>query len=805
MPTLSQDLRLALRLIRKNPAFAGVIVAVLAVGIGANAAIFSLADAALVKPLPFPAPDELVMLWEHPPGYAYNRVSPLNFVDWSEQNAVFRSMAAVAGGSRTLVTSSGPERIPGQAVTGALFEMLGVRPVAGRTFAAKDSAERAKVVVISEGLWRSRFGGDAAIVGRSIRLDDDAYTVIGVAPAGFQVLYKSDLWTLYVPRRSPEQRRMHYLQVLARLRPGVGLERASAGMAVVAAGIARTSPETNRNWGVTVEPLRQALVGRTLRITALVLAAVVGFILLLACANVANLLLVRAAGRTREIAVRASLGGSRWRIARQLLTESGVLAVFGGAAGIALASAILRAAPSFLPAGFLPVALHLAIDARVVGFTLALVVVTTLLFGLAPAWQAARRPLAESLRAGVRVATGGTGTLRSALAICQIAIAVMLSAGAGLLVRTVASLGAVDPGYHAADVLTAYVTLPVARYRTPDTHLAFFQAVERELRSMPGVRAAAVGGNLPLDGWDIGQGFEIVGQPSKGEANQPAAHYQMVSASYLDTLGIRLLRGRGFDDHDIASTTQVCLVNEEFVRRHLGGQDPIGTLVRVQAMDPAGPKPVVRQIVGVVAQVKVEGLGEKENAVEIYVPITQNVWDRASLAVRAGGDPASLVPALKAAVARIDKDLPLTNVRTMDEVAAESISEPRFRARLLAAFAAVAVALAAIGVFGVLAFSVGQRAREFGIRMALGADAPGIVRLVLSGGVKIIVAGLAAGLGAAALLTRFLGSLLFGVKPLDPLTFVAAGGLLALTALGACAVPALRAARVEPTVTLRQE
>lgn len=743
MSTLWQDVRFAGRLLLRSRGFAAVVVAVLAISIGANSAIFSLLDAALVRPLPFDHPDDLVMLWERPPGYAYNRVSPLNFLDWSEQNQVFRSMAAVSGGSRTLVTAGGAERIPGQAVTTAFFDLLGVTPIAGRTFRQDDAAERANVVVLSERLWKSHFGGDARLVGHTIKLDGQPFTVIGIVPASFEVLFKSDLWTPFVTRRSPEQRRMHYLQVLARLKPGVSLARADAGMRLVAANIARISPETNKDWGITIEPLRQALVGRVLRVTSLVLAGVVGFVLLMACANVANLLLVKAAGRTREIAVRASLGGSRGRILRQLLTESVLLAGLGGTAGLALAWGILRVTPAFLPPGMLPVMLQLGVDARVAGFAAALTLATGLLFGLAPAWQVSRIPLADSLRAGGRTATGGAGAMRTILAVGQIAIAVLLAAGAGLLLRTLASLNDVDPGYRAENVLTMSLSLPRSRYPTPADALTFYQSIEREIAALPGIRDVALGGNLPLDGWDIGQGFEIVGQPSPGEANQASAHYQIVSARYFDTLGIPLVRGRAFTPRDTASTSPVCIVNEEFVRRHLKGTEPIGTLVRVQAMDAAGPRPVVREIVGVIHQVKVEGLGEKENSVEIYVPITQNSWYWAVLAVRTTGEPTRLVAAVKAAIARVDKDQPVTSVRTMDEVAAESIAEPRLRAQLVGIFAVVGLVLAAVGTFGVLAFSVSQRTREFGIRMALGATATDLLQMVMSGGLKITAAGIA--------------------------------------------------------------
>ena len=806
MRTLWQDLCYAARVLRQSPAFTAIAVIVLAIGIGANSAIFSLFDAVLLRPLPFHDPEQLVKLWEHPPGYAHNAVSPLNYLEWSEQNTVFASMAAVSGGSRTLLRASGSaEKIDGQSVSLSFFDLLGIRPVAGRTFTAEDGRESAKVVVLSERLWRNRFGADPKLPGSVINLDGEPFTVIGIVPSRFQIFYRSDLWIPFLVRRSPEQRQMHYLQVIARLKPGVTLDQARAGMQPIAENIARIAPDTNKGWGITIEPLRQALVGRELRVTSLMLAAVAGFVLLMACANIANLLLARGVGRTREIAVRASLGGSPARILRQLLTESVLLSTIGGLAGIALARVLLEAAPAWLPADTLPVSLNLAFDARVTGFAVPATLLTGLLFGIVPAWQASRISLTDALRTAGRSFTGAGGRFRSALAIAEIALAIMLVTGAGLLLRSVLVLNSLDPGYHADRVLTMYISLPLKRYPTPENALTFHQAVEREIASLPGVRSVGLGFSLPLDGWEIGQGFTIVGAPPVGTSEQPAAHYQIVSAKYFETLGIQLLQGRAFTDRDTSATTQVCIVNEEFVRRYLKGRQPIGAYVSVDAMDPTGPKPTVREVVGVIRQVKVEGIGERENALEIYVPVTQNPWFAASLAVRTAGDPMSLAPAVKAAIARVDKDQAVTRVRTMDEVAAQSMTQPRFRAQLVGSFAALALVLAAIGIFGVLAFSVSQRTREFGIRMALGAQSADVLRMVAANGLKITFAGIAIGLAGAALLTRSLAALLYGVKPADPVTFLAAPAVLAVVALAACAAPALRASRVDPVEALRQE
>jgi putative ABC transport system permease protein len=806
MTTLWHDLRYAIRVLRASPGFTLVSALVLAAGIGANSAIFTVVNAVLLRPLPYPHSEQLVRVWEHPPAHAHNSVSPLNFLDWSEQNQVFSGMAAIAGGSRTLSIAGGPaERIPGEAVTLAFFDVLGIKPVAGRTFSADDAQHRANVIVLSERLWRDRFGADPKLVGSAIPVDGEPFTVVGIVPASFQMLYKADLWTPFIPKRSPEQRRMHYLQVFGRLKAGTTLEQAKAGMTVVASNIARIAPETNKDWTVTLESLREAAVSDELRTTSLVLAGVVGFVLLMACANVANLLLARGAGRTREMAVRASLGGTRSRLVRQLLTESVALSTIGGAFGLALAWIFVRAAPAFIPAGTLPVSIGLDLDWTVIGFAVAVTAGTGVLFGLAPAWQASRLTLVDALRAGGRTIAGSGRLFRNVLATGEIAIALMLLAAAGLLVRTLASLNNTDLGYRAEHVVTMSIALPLKGYPSPESALTFYHAIGREISAIPGVRSTAFVTNLPLDGWNIGQGFEVVGEPSRGEANQAAAHYQMASASYFETMGIPILQGRSFTTRDTASSTPVCIVNEELARRHLKGRDPIGARISVQAMDPGGPKPVVREIVGVARQVKVQGPGEREPSMEVYVPLEQNAWFGTALAVRTEGDPMRLVPAIRQAIAGVDKSQPLTRIRTMEEVAAEAVARPRFRAQLVGLFAALALALAVVGVSGVLAFGVTQRTREFGIRMALGARAVEVLTLVMRSAVPMIGIGIVAGLAGAVALTSSLRALLYGVRPWDGLTFMAAAALLCLTALIACSVPAMRASRLDPAVALREE
>jgi putative ABC transport system permease protein len=711
----------------------------------------------------------------------------------------------VAGGAKTLTRPDGtPERIAGQAVTTAFFEVVGVPPIAGRTFVSGDGGAGANVAVISERLWHSHFGGDPRLVGRTVPLDGEAFTIVGVMPASFQILFPADLWLVFKPERGAEQRQMHYLQVVGRLRPGVTMQQANADMAGIAAHIAVIAPATNKGWGVTIQPLREALVGADLKTTSLVLGGIVGFVLLMACANVANLLLARGVGRTREIAVRAALGGGRARILRQLVTESLLLAGLGGAVGLALSAALIRIAPALMPDGTLPPGITLALDLRVAMFAAALTILTGVLFGLAPAWHASDVSLLAALSSSRGSASRRTKRLRSTLAVVEVAVAVVLLAGAGLLVRTLIALDAVETGASAHNVLTMTVLLPHSRYPDQERAAQFFVAAEREISAVPSVRTMAFGGSLPLDGWDIGQAFEIIGDPVPDPAQRPGAHYQITGTRFFETLGIPILQGRAFTAADAASAPQVCIVSDAFVRRYARGRDPLRLQLRVDAMGPTGPTPVVRQIVGVARQVR-EFAGEESNEPQVYVPLAQNPWYWSTLSVQTTGAPEAVLPMVKSAILRVDKALPVSQVRTIDEVAAEATSRPRFRAQLVTVLASLAMLLAAVGISGVLAFSVQQRTRELGIRMALGARAIDVLRLVLADGLRLTAIGLLVGLAGAAALSRFLESLLFGVKTLDAVTFFAAPALFAAAALVACGAPALRAARAEPAAALRHE
>ncbi len=800
-----RDLRHGMRVLWRARSFTTLAVLVFALGIGATTAIFSLFDRALLRDLPYHDARSLVMLWEAPPGDTHNRVAPLNFVDWSEQNRTFSGMAAVAGGSRTLTRPGAlPERVAGQSVTTRFFDVLGVVPLAGRTFRSDDAVAGARSVVISERFWRSHFGSDPATVGRTVRFDGDPHTIVGIVPKRFQILFASDVWSVFSPQRAPEQRQMHYLQVIGRLRPGVTIDQARADMAAIAAGIARVSPDTNRGWSVTVESLHQALIGSDLRTTATVLIGIVALMLLMACANIANLLLARGIGRMPEIALRAALGATRTRLIRQLVSESLLLAAIGGAAGVALATALLRLAPSLMPPETLPEGIVLALDVRVALFAVAVTLAAGVLFGLVPAWQATDTPLGAALASLGRATTERAGRIRALLAITEVAVAIVLLAGAGLLVRTLMSLESVDAGNREHNVLTMTTVLPDTRYPTSAHLAAFYRSVERELAALPGVARASFGGSLPFDGWDIGQGFTVVGDPAPDPANQPSAHYQITGTGFFDTLGIPIVRGRAFGDADTATSLPVCIVSDAFVRRYARGRDPLTLQVRVDAMSFQGPTPVTRQVVGVARQV-LETPADTGDATQIYVPVAQNPWFWSTLSVRTLVPPDTMQPAIAAAVARVDKSLAVAQVRTIDEIAAQATAQPRFRARLVALFASLALIVAAVGVAGLLAFSVQHRRRELAVRMALGARGSDVMRLVLGEVIGVLGAGTALGLIGAAASTRVLDSLLFRVTPLDPLTFAAAPAALCVAALIASAAPAWRAVRTDPAVALRVE
>jgi putative ABC transport system permease protein len=807
---LRHDVTFALRQMRTAPGFAAIAIITLALGIGANSAMFALADAALLRPLPVAEPDRHVMVWDRRDGVPRGLVNPADFLDWTERNRTFDAMAAFLASGAAMTGADGmAEALPAQVVTPRFFEAVGVAPRAGRTFVEGD-ARIGDVVVLSEAFWRQRFGADPGLVGQAITLDGRPFTVIGIVPPDVRLDAvatggdRPQLWRLMslADNRGPAQRYAHYLRVVGRLRPGVSHEAAQADVSAVAASIARETPATNAGHDAVIEPLAEWAIGGELRLTALLLLGVTAFVLLTCCANVANLLLARTTARARELAVRSSLGAGRRRIARQLLTESLVLAACGGLLGAGIGWGLLRAAPAIVPAGLLPPAVTLGFDVRILAFCGLSAIVVAVAFGLAPIWQATGASPTQAMAHGGRTATGHASRLRHALAGAEIAMAVLLLCGGGLLLRTLLALEDVDSGSRASNLLTMAVNAPMQW--TPEARSRYYQDIAREVATSPGVRDLAWGSALPLDGLWYGQAFHIEDGRPRAPVDRDSAGYQIVSPSYFDLLGIETLEGRGFTDRDTAEAPQVCLVNEAFVRRYLDGRQPLGLRLSVNAMAQP-PVAIVREIVGVVAQVK-ESPDQVDDSPQIYVPLEQNAWSGVTLVVAPEDGPAAaLTPTIRAAVARVDPDQPVRRVRTLDAIGHQATARPRFRAVLVGAFAALGLTLAMIGVFGVLAYSVQQRTREFGIRIALGATARHVLALVCGGAGRVVAAGVAAGLLAAAVSGRALASFLFQVEPLDPLTFSVVAVVLVLTAGVATLVPALRATRADPAVTLRGE
>jgi predicted permease len=804
------DVRFAIRQLVGSPGFTIVAVITLALGIGANGAIFALADATLLRPLPLPDPDRLVMAWEQSDTVLRSTVSPLNLLDWNERSRTFVKLAGFIPGVGGMVMAGADgtaETVPRQWVTGGIFDVLGITPVAGRMFLPDDEMRKTRSVVLSEGFWRTRFNADPAVVGREIQLDGMPFTVVGVVPQEAQLIGVTSIWAL-VPLSGipPAARAVRLLHVVGRLKPGVTLEAANADMSTVAGGLAQEFPATNKGRSVRLEPLHDVFIGSELRVTSLFFLGVVGFVLMICCANVANLLLARATVRTRELAIRSALGAGRRRIIRQLLTESLVLAALGGVLGVAVGAAILSAAPSVIPQGLLPGAVTLAFDMRVVAFCAVAALLVGLLFGLAPAWHTREFSSAQPISAEGRTTTGRGGRVRGLLVVGEIATAVLLLFGAGLLLRTLLAVDNVDRGYRAEGVLTMMVDPLGARYPTTASRLQFFDAVEQEVRKGAGIRSVAWASTLPLGESTFGpSSFEIVGDPPVDENRRPTGDYQIVSPGYFGTLDLPVVAGRGFSDGDRQDSVLVCIVNEGFARRHLQGRSPIG--VRVAISSATSGKPVIREIVGVARQVKGRP-DETDDLVQIYVPMAQDAVDDIFLLARPAAGPAeALAPSVRAAIARIDKEqlVSVRGVMTLEAVRSDATARHRFRAVMVMTFAGLALLLAMVGVFGVLAYSVQQRVREFGVRIALGATTSQVLALVLGSAARLIAIGAVIGLAAAAALGRTISTFLFGVQPLDPVTFASVGIILAVTAVMASAAPAIRAARIDPVAAFRSE
>jgi putative ABC transport system permease protein len=807
---LRDDLKFAFRQLKSSPAFTLVATLTLALGIGANSAIFALVDATLLRPLPYRAPDRLVTIWEHSAKTARGYVSPLNMLDWNTRSRTFEKIAGFTPSVGQMVMAGADgnaETVTRQWVTAGVFDVLGVTAIAGRTFSADDEAKRPNVVVMSEPFWRTRYNADPSVIGREIRLDGSLWTVIGVLPKDFQLLGQTSLWAMRpLVNLPPRARGVYAFQVVGRLKPGVSIAAAETDLAAVAEGLAREFPQTNKGRGVSLEGMHDSLIGSDLRLTSMLFLGVVGFVLLICCANVANLLLARATVRTRELAVRSALGAGRRRIIRQLLTESVVLSLLGGAIGIGVGAAILSVAPSLIPRGLLPATVTLAFDMRVIGFCAVAALVVGLVFGVMPAWKATDFSSAQVITSDSRTTTGG-GTLRGLLVIGEVATAVLLLFGAGLLLRTLVAVDAFDRGFRAESVLSMLVDPLGSKYPNVQSLQQFFDEVEAEIAAVPGVAGVAWASELPLDFFDSGGlSFEIVGDPPVDENQRPATSLQIVSATYFSTLDLPILAGRVFDRGDTRAGVPVCIVNEAFARS-FGGRSPIGQRVALRPTSSPDAKPVVREIVGVARQVKGRP-DEAKDFVQLYVPMSQLISDDMFVVVRPkSGRAEALAPAVRAAISRVDKEqlVGVTSVMTLEDIAWAATGRHRFRAVMVVAFAALALVLAMVGVFGMLAYSVQQRVRDIGVRRALGATTNDVLRLVIVNAARVIATGAAIGLALSAVSGRLIETMLFGVRPLDLPTFAFVTIVLAITAALSIAGPAWRASRIDPAVALRSK
>jgi putative ABC transport system permease protein len=822
MGTLWQDVRYGFRALSKSRSFTVVAVLALALGIGATTAIFSVVNTVLLRPLPFAAPERLAAIWQTHPfakklGYDHLPTTPADFAEWRRSADAFEDMSALAGGNWNMTGGDAPERVSGARVSTNLLRMLRTRPALGRDFAAdEETFGKNRVVILSHGFWQSRFGGDPRILGTQITLDGNSFQIIGVMPKDFSfprgmgidpALGLDDdiaLWTpLALPPGEAESRANHFIATVGRLKEGATMQQAQAQLAAVERRLEQSNPAQGKDWNVTIGSLHEQVVGKSRRAILLLLGAV-AFVLLIACANVANLLLARANARHKEIAIRTALGAARARIVRQLLTESVLLALVGGTLGVLLAMWGVDVLVA-LGAGNVPRAAEIGIDARVLIFTLTVSLATGLLFGLAPALQSSRPNLNESLKEGNR--GGGASSprrqrVRSALVVSEVALALVLLVGAGLLLKSFARLQNVNPGFDYKNVLTATMFLPDARYKDDTSRANFYKQVLERVKNLPGVESVGGVSQLPLGGSEEVDGLNIEGRPRAESVDTiMTAAFRVVSPDYFKTLRISLLRGRYFTEQDTADAPGVMIVDDTFARRYFPNEDPIGK--RVDEQGSLAPKGYMT-IIGVVASVRHTSL-DAESKPTTYLSSAQSPWHTMVLTVRGKTDPTTLAAALRREVAAVDPDQPLSDVQTFEQVFDRAIAPQRFNSTLLAIFAALAMILATVGIYGVIAYTVSQRAHEMGVRIALGARTSDILRLVVGQAMKMTLIGVALGLVAALALTRMMSGLLFEVSASDPSVFALVALLLAAVALAASLIPARRATKVDPVVALRYE
>ncbi len=807
MHKLLQDLRYGLRSLLKKPGFALIAIVTLALGIGASTAIFTVVDAALLRGLPYKSPEQLYHLWEKRPQQEFSQ-REFSYPDYQDyqQNGVFEGIAAYTGGGGIMSGRGEPERIFSPSATANFFSLLGVEAVIGRTFQpGEDKPGSPRVAVLTHGMWQRRFGGDAGILGQSLTINGESYTVIGVLPASFQfALRRADLWVPYQPNEAQLTRRfMHGTNVIGRLKPGVSIAQAQTELDVIAKRIEQEHNQSHAGTGIRLVPLQEQFVGNVKPILLILLAAV-GFVLLIACANVASLLLTRSLSRQKEVAIRSALGASRWRVVRQLLTESVLLSLAGGAAGLLIAYWGVDALVAALPdnqINSLPFLKSLQIDARILGFSFGLSLLTGIVFGLAPALQSSRLDLNEVLKEGGRSSFGGARQrLRSALVMTEIALAVVLLVGAGLMMKSLLRLLQTNVGFNADNVLTMTIALPPSKYTEANRQMSFHEQLKERIQALPGVRGTGTVNILPLQGGNTTR-FLVEGDPVPPPGQETEANFRIVDESYFQTLGIPLMAGRMFDERDKADAPGVVIIGKTVADRIFAGRDPVGRRINYASIQ--GPPDL---IVGVVGDVKIAGLDEAIRPV-LYYPFRQSPSMFTNLVVRTSADPAALAGAIRNETRNLEPDVALFGVREMNELITDSPAAfmRRFPALLIGIFAGVALLLASIGIYGVVSYSVSQQTHYIGVRMALGAQTSDILKMVLKQGLGVSLVGIAVGVVGALGLMRLLRSLLYEVQTNDQGTFAIVVGTLFVVALLASYVPARRATKVDPLVALRYE
>jgi putative ABC transport system permease protein len=806
MRTLWRDFRFGFRLLGKNKGLTAVAVLALALGIGPNTAIFSVLYATLLAPLPYPNPDQLVIVWSKIQGFR-NGVSAGDFEDWRHQSKAFQELAAWTDITANLAGPDGPEQVPGTTASINMLHLIGVKPLLGRDFLpGEDEPGKNHVVVLMNRLWQHHFGGRRDIIGHQIRINSELYTVVGVMPPGQQDRMPNQLWMPLTFKPEQINHDFHWLLVMGRMKPGVTLQQAQADMDTVTRHIGEAWPKSNKGWGARVDPLKNDFLQPEVKTSLWLLMGGVGFVLLIACANVANLLLAQGTTRQREVAVRASLGASRWQLFRQLVTESVALSLIGGVAGIGLGWATVKALMAYMPDNTLPSEANVGLDLPVLLFALAATMAAGVLAGCAPAWQASRLDLNETLKQSSRSLSSGRHWLRRVLVSGEFALALICLAGAGLAIHSFWNLNEVDFGVRTDHLLTFTLPVPAERFATAEQVTGFYHQLLVRLNAVPGVTQATVTTGLPLRGTYFGMPFNLASQPVADPSSRPGAGFQQVTPGYFDTFGVRLKQGRFFTEQDTASSVRVAMVNENFVHRYLKGMDPLSQRLVIEQLIPGVTKlgPGVEwQIVGVFHNV---AYGDRPGGFPvIYVPFWQSSWPGAQAAVRTSGDPAAITKSVAAAVHSVDPDLPLADVNTMEKVVDLARSSDRFATVLFGSFAAVALLLASLGIFGVMAFVVEQRTHEIGLRMALGASRSNVLGLVLREGMMLAAAGLLIGLCGAWLVGRAMQSLLYGIAALDVRAFGAVAAVLMASALAACYLPAIRATSVDPNAALRVE